>query len=271
MVDRVVLRGAGVEQISLPGVTPAPRHRLSTRPPVDLRRDGERRQTQRLAHGHLPQKLIRIRTFGGIFVAGEPARSVPSLSGRQRHLLRWLVLASWGPPLEVTAVCDSMWPAADGAAAASNFASAVRRLRRILGEPGAVVVDAGTVALHPGYCRCDLDVLHQTGEGTHSDAAIGRAATMARNLVASFEGENPVLLARPDNDDMARRIGAVGIAWRQLTLRLAHLLQGSTHALLVLRLCERIERHGLADERILSQWQRIASEMRPGPAEPGGV
>jgi len=198
-----------------------------------------------------------IRTFGGLAIVGG-AEPKPSLSARQRQFLRWLVLAPWGPPMEVAAVCDIMWPGVDGAAANSNFSSTVRRLRQVLGGPASILVEAGTVRLHSAACRTDLDLLLDIQARLGSADAADQASSLAIKMLAEFAGENPVLRARSDCRDMALRIQAVETAWKHVTLHLARCLQGTVHAGLALRLCERIERHGLADARVLAQWQVLA-------------
>lgn len=208
---------------------------------------------------------ICVCTFGGLSVALEGVACRPALSARQRQLLRWLVLAPWGPPLEVSTVCDAMWSGADGAAASSNFASTVRRLRGLLGGAWSVLVEGGTVRLHPLLCRTDLDILRELPTPAPDTGAIDQAARLARRLLAGFEGGNPVLQARSDCVEMADRVQAVEVAWRHATLHLAEQLHGTMHMALALGLCERIERHGLADERVVALWQRLATaSLLPG-------
>lgn len=202
---------------------------------------------------------ICVCTFGGLSVAVQGFAGRPALSARQRQLLRWLVLAPWGPPLEVSTVCDAMWSGADGAAASSNFASTVRRLRGLLGGAWSVLVEAGTVRLHPLYCRTDLDILRELPTPVPDGGAIDEAARLARRLLADFEGGNPVLQARSGCGEMAVRVQAVEVAWRHATLHLAEQLHGTEHMALALGLCERIERHGLADQRVVALWQRLAT------------
>ena len=233
-------------------------------PPTERRRDGERRRTAQPDHGAPHARAVTLHSFGGLAVSlsGRPPQSVPG--ARQRQLLRWLMLGPWGAPLNVDTVCDALWPAADGAAAASNFSSTVRRLRLTLGDPGTIVVEAGTVALHGAHCCTDFDILRRLADTLTSVVDPDHAALIARQLLLDFDGANAVLLAPPAHDDMAQRILAVGISWRQVTLQLAQILRGSAHVSLALRLCERIERHGLADARVLARWQDLARDTWQG-------
>ncbi|QHI99992.1 hypothetical protein GT347_19610 [Xylophilus rhododendri] len=224
-----------------------------------------------------PPSAILIRSFGGLRVYDLKANRVEGacrtigLGARQRQLLRWLLLARWGAPLEVTAVADAMWPGADGAAAASNFASAIRRLRVLLGGPASILIEDGTVALDHGCCGSDLDLLH--GDMAESLAAFGRerAEQLVWRLLEDLAGDNPVLLAPPDNQDMAERIAAVGLAWSRLVMRLSQVLQCGPGARLVMQLCERLERHRMADPQLMAQWQSMARRLdaeRPQTAIP---
>lgn len=215
-------------------------------------------------HGQVLAR-VSVHTFGGLTVVGGAEPKV-SLSARQRQFLRWLVLAPWGPPLEVATVCDIMWPGVDGAAANSNFSSTVRRMRRVLGGPTSILVEAGTVRLHPAACRTDLDLLLDIQARLASENFADQAPNLAMKMLAAFSGENPVLRARSDSRDMVLRVQAVETAWRHATLHLARHLQGTAHAGLALRLCERIERHGLADARVLAQWQVLAETCWLSPA-----
>ncbi|WPB57926.1 hypothetical protein [Xylophilus sp. GOD-11R] len=210
---------------------------------------------------------LRIRTFGGLQVIGADGRPVGSLRGRQLQLLRWLVLARWGSPLGVAAVIDAMWPEAEGAAASSNFASTVRRLRGTLGNAAAIRVSAGRLSLVPTYCRVDLDDFQPLDvffRGSNGAGNSEEASRLANRWLLLFDEENPVLNAPPDTPDMASRIRSVGIAWRHATLRLCQLLRGTPEAEKALRLCEAIERHGFADTRVMAEWHSLTVRGDPG-------
>ena len=213
-----------------------------------------------------------VRSFGGLSIwrAGETTGRPPA--PMQRRLLGCLLLAPWGPPLEVHSVCDALWPDADGDTGRSNFSSAVRRLRLALGDPAALVISGGTVSIDSRRCRSDLDLLVSLAGRRDWRCDATRAASLARCLLAVGQGYNPVLIGRPDTgdtgacalDDMARRRSAAGAAWQRVSLRIAAALEGSRDAGLGVSLCIALDRHGLADERVLAQWQRLAQGAEPG-------
>ena len=214
----------------------------------------------------------RVRSFGGLSIqrAGE-ARSEPP-APMQRQLLCWLLLAPWGPPLEVHSVCDALWPDADGDTGRSNFSSAVRRLRMALGDPAALTIRAGAVGIDRRRCRTDLDLLVFLAGRREWRCDGTRTAGLARCLLAVGEGYNPVLIGRPETGgpetnataDMARRRSAAGAAWRRVSLCIAGALEGGGNAGLGVLLCIALDRHGLADDRVLAQWERLAQGAGPG-------
>lgn len=209
------------------------------------------------------KRLAQVSSFGGWVIRrpGDPVAVVPG--ARQRQLLCWLLLAPWGPPLEVVNLCDAMWPTVDGDTARSNFSSTARRLRQLLGGPEALLVTGGTVALNDRFCRTDLDLLRMLSRHPTRPCDPARAGRLARWLLQLCRGYNPVLLGAADTDEMADRRRALGAAWQQVSWRVIDQLDAHD-ALLGLALCVCLDRHGLADERILLQWDRIAAQGLSG-------
>lgn len=211
-----------------------------------------------------------VRSFGGLSIR-RPGEALDLMPGtRQRQFLSWLLLAPWGPPLEVVSVCDAMWPRADGDTARSNFSSAVRRLRLLLGDPAALVVRDGTVALDSRFCRTDLDLLRVLARNPRRRLDVARASRLARWLSRLGHGYNPVLLGRTESEEMKSRRRVLGAAWQQVSWQLVEVL-GAREAALALELLVCLDRHGLSDERMLRQWEqvaatRVASHPGGGPA-----
>lgn len=199
----------------------------------------------------------RVTSFGGWSIQRPDAALAVVPGARQRQLLCWLLLAPWGPPLEVTSICDAMWPAADGDTARSNFSSAIRRLRQLLGSPAALIVAGGTIALDERFCRTDLDLLRVLSQARGRRCDPARARRLARWLLDTCRGFNPVLLGRVDSAEMASRRRALAAAWQQICWRIVDTLSAQD-ASLALEICMCLDRHGLADERILLQWDRLA-------------
>ncbi|MCZ2498205.1 hypothetical protein GN316_15675 [Xylophilus sp. Kf1] len=200
----------------------------------------------------------QLTSFGGWTIrrSGDTSVRVPTV--RQRRLLCWLVLGPWGPPLDIATLCDSLWPSADGDTARNNFSSAIRRMRPLLGGPAALKIVGGTIALNDRVCRTDLDLLRwlSAQAGRRCDAA--RARRLGVWLLKRCQGFNPVLLGAADSQEMAVRQRSLGAAWQQVVWRIAERLQPED-AWLALELCLCLDRHGLADERILQLWDRAAA------------
>ena len=147
---------------------------------------------------------VFIRTSGVLTITciGKTPKIVRS--SRQRQILRWLILGSWGAPLEVVTLSDVLWPSADGAAAASNFSSSIRRLRATLGNSNSVVVRGGIVGLNQQTCEVDLEIAQVSNQRLKNDEdyLVAVAQRLAENKVAT----NWILKTPPDNEDMAERI-----------------------------------------------------------------
>ena len=198
----------------------------------------------------------QVTSFGGLVIR-PPGMSVALMPGaRQRRFLGWLLLAPWGPPLEVVSICDTMWPTADGDTARSNFSSAVRRLRRLLGSSFAVAVKGGTVSLDERFCRTDLDLLRVLVRNPARRLDPARAGRLARWLSKLVGGYNPLLLGGADSEEMTLRRRALGAAWQQVTWRVVDMLD-ARDASLAIELLACLDRHGLCDERMLLQWERL--------------
>ena len=207
----------------------------------------------------------QVKSFGGLTIR-QPGAALALVPGaRQRQLLCWMLLAPWGPPLEVVSICDAMWPTADGDTARSNFSSAVRRLRQLLGNPAALLVKGGTIALDDRLCRTDLDLLRLLSRHSALRPDAAKAGRLARWLLSLVGGYNPLLLGRVDSEEMAFRRRTLGAAWQQVSWRVVDMLD-VREASLAVELLVCLDRHGLTDERMLLQWERVTVPARCGEA-----
>lgn len=84
---------------------------------------------------------VKIYTLGGFRIEkdGEPVRFTGKVQRRPLDLLK-IVIALGGRDVDAQDISDGLWPDAEGDAAADALATALRRLRLLLGDPGALVL-----------------------------------------------------------------------------------------------------------------------------------
>ncbi len=137
---------------------------------------------------------LRVEALGGFTVLrdGVPLRSGRKEQRRPLELLRALVVA--GPQgARQERLEEELWPEAEGDAAHHALGTAIYRLRRLLGEAGAVVHQGGRVGLEPREVFVDawalerllsrLDALRaRRGDGAQE-------ATLRRRATALWRGD----------------------------------------------------------------------------------
>ena len=99
---------------------------------------------------------VRIRTLGGFSLAvdGAPLRSQRKAPKKPLELLK-AVIAQGGLAANAAQLTESLWPDADGDAAADAFEVTLRRLRRLLGRDEALLLEDGRLSLNTGCCWLD--------------------------------------------------------------------------------------------------------------------
>jgi DNA-binding SARP family transcriptional activator len=155
------------------------------------------------ALGHL--EIVR---DGRPRAAGKPAR-------KPRELLALLV-ASGPRGARASALAQALWPHADGDTAQHALETTAYRLRRLLGDPAAVVHRGGRVAIDGGRVFVDawaFDALASTAEAARHAGYLPGAARWARRAAVLFTGEpfadeEHPLLAEP-RAQLARRFRAL--------------------------------------------------------------
>lgn len=105
---------------------------------------------------------VKITTFGGLTlrVQGEPVQWPRKAQHKPVDLLRALV-AYGGRGVPSNRLMDSLWPEAEGDAAASALKTTLHRLRKILGHEDAVQLRDGQVTLNPACVWVDRWALEQ--------------------------------------------------------------------------------------------------------------
>src|SRR5690606_34523433 len=119
------------------------------------------------------------------------------------------LLVSSGPAgARDDALMDALWPDAEGDAARRALATAVFRLRRMLGAEELILRRDGTTGLDPSRCWVDVWALHRllqraagAGEERNSDEWV-RSVERAMSLYDATGGG----AARPDLEHVRRRL-----------------------------------------------------------------
>jgi len=115
-----------------------------------LRPDGP---AARVEHWPWP---VRVRTLGefAIELDGEPLRSSGKVQKRPLALLKALVaFGCTGVP--EAQLAEALWPDADGDDAHNAFVTTLQRLRKLLGQRDALLLQEGRLGLNPQRCRVD--------------------------------------------------------------------------------------------------------------------
>jgi DNA-binding SARP family transcriptional activator len=115
-----------------------------------LRPDGP---AARLEHWPWP---VRLRAFGdfGIELDGEPLRFTGKVQKRPLELLKALV-AFGGRGVHETPLTEALWPDAEGDDAHNAFVTTLQRLRKLLGQRDALLLQEGRLSLNPALCWVD--------------------------------------------------------------------------------------------------------------------
>jgi DNA-binding SARP family transcriptional activator/tetratricopeptide (TPR) repeat protein len=209
---------------------------------------------------------VEIDLLGG-FAVRVDGRAIPADDWRRRHtaaLVKRLALAP-GRTLHREQVMDALWPEVELEAAVPRLHKAAHYARRVLGDPGAVVLSGSTVALFPGAdVVVDAALFEQRAElalapaPDGQDGAEGRAAAAA--AAESWPGDllpgdpyEPWLEAPRDrlrrlHRELLRRAGSWGELARaepadeQASLAVARRLAARGDRRGALRQLERLER-----------------------------
>jgi DNA-binding SARP family transcriptional activator len=147
---------------------------------------------------------VEVRALGPLTVRvdGREIAGAGKAQLRPLDLLAALV-AFGGRNVSIDRLVDALWPDADGDAARAALDTTVLRLRRLLGDGAAVVVDGGRLSLDTRRCWIDTwaveDVLNRLDRGGDSDAM----ASWLDRLAELYRG--PLLAERSHAWAMAPR------------------------------------------------------------------
>jgi LuxR family maltose regulon positive regulatory protein len=172
---------------------------------------------------------IKIRALGGLALTidGAPVRSARKAPKKPLELLK-AVIAQGGQAASAAQLTASLWPDAEGDAAASAFEVTLRRLRKLLGQDDAILLEDGRLSLNPGCCWLDTwaferSVRHaETTAAGATPMADAELAAAGDRLMALYGGhflagedEAPWLLGRRQRlaSQMFRALMALGELW----------------------------------------------------------
>lgn len=132
---------------------------------------------------------IRVELLGGFDVRRD-GRELPGGKAQRKplELLRRLALAGErGAPLHRLA--ESLWPDADGDAGLHALETAIYRLRRLLGDPDAVVRRRGRLAIDPARVFVDAWAFEALAALAAEEGARGAGRAAARAAAALYRGD----------------------------------------------------------------------------------
>jgi DNA-binding SARP family transcriptional activator len=99
---------------------------------------------------------LKVNTLGrfAVFIDGKPARSSRKVPQKPLAVLKALI-ALGGREVREDEIMDHLWPEADGDMAQQSFASALHRLRQLLGCEKAIQRQEGKLTLDDQFCWVD--------------------------------------------------------------------------------------------------------------------
>lgn len=164
---------------------------------------------------------FRVQTLGGFRLTrhGEAIGETGKAQRRPLDLLR-LLIACEGEQISKEQVADALWPRIDGDSAQRSLTTTLHRLRKLLGDPAAVVLREGRLALNRAQfwvdawaleqASADLDAaLQQRGRqetGARAEAIRARIRELYRGPFLAFEVDAPWAIPMRDRlQGMAER------------------------------------------------------------------
>ena len=106
--------------------------------------------------------MFRVTTMGKFHIewVGQAARKKGKAQGRPIELLK-AVIAFDGRDVRVQKITDAMWPHIDSDYANRSFNTTLHRLRNILGDEQALILEGGQLSLNPSFFWLDLWAMEQ--------------------------------------------------------------------------------------------------------------
>jgi LuxR family transcriptional regulator, maltose regulon positive regulatory protein len=141
------------------------------------------------------------------------------------------IVAFGGKAIPETQLAEALWPDQEGDAAHQAFASALHRLRKLLGDDEAVLLDEGRLTLNPRYCWVDAwafqRLLGRAEEVAQSDEADQQSRLAEQALRLYHGGFLPADTDEPWAASLRERLRSL---FMRRVLTVARQLQESGHA-----------------------------------------
>jgi tetratricopeptide (TPR) repeat protein len=148
--------------------------------------------------------VVRISALGGLSIRRDGRTPADGKAQRKPLELLGLLVAYGERGASLERLAEALWPDADGDTAHHALETTMYRLRRMLGDPAAVVRHAGRASLDPARVHVDawaVDALAARAEALHARGNLAEALRAAAAAADMYRGD---LLA--DSDEPA--IGA---------------------------------------------------------------
>lgn len=130
---------------------------------------------------------VKIRTLGrfSLLVAEQPVTFAGKAPRKPLALLKALIAFGTRDVRDYQLI-DALWPEEEGDAARDAFWVALHRLRKLLGDPRAVIVEEGRITLNPRLCWIDTVAFESMLGGTETREA---RPLQAQHALALYGGE----------------------------------------------------------------------------------
>jgi DNA-binding SARP family transcriptional activator len=186
---------------------------------------------------------VRVFTLGRLGVQRD-GRPLDAAGRGQRKPIEMLttLIALGGREVAEEQLSERLWPDADGDAAHRTFKITLHRLRKLLGDESALVVNAGRISINPQRVWIDCREFERALAALESSPAREPAALLAAARRAARLYRGPFLAREPEN--------AAALGYRErLRAHWLRVLRGLIAALGAQRACDEvIELHQLALE-----------------------
>jgi LuxR family maltose regulon positive regulatory protein len=172
-----------------------------------------------------PLKVYTLGRFA-LLIDGKPARSSRKVQQKPLAVLRALI-ALGGTEVREDEIMDYLWPEADGDMAQQSLASALHRLRQLLGGEKIIQRQEGKLTLNDRFCWVDAWAFEATLEqaeglwkkeqGENSVQLLKKAMQMYKGPFLAREKEQPWTLSMRERlrSKFLRNVEKLGHYWRQ--------------------------------------------------------
>ncbi len=154
-------------------------------------------EAERLERWPYPIKLYTLGRFG-IVLEGKPLRFTGKAQKKPLELLMALV-SFGGREVSETRLCEALWEGAEADAAHTSFTMALHRLRKLLGDEGAVLLGDNRLSLNPEKVWVDAwafaRVAAPTGSGAPAGTDVQRVLDLYRGTFLDEVASAPWALA----------------------------------------------------------------------------